>query len=31
VTTGLLQEFYGQISRRAGHFVDEPADKAADI
>lgn len=31
VTTGLLQEFYGQISRRAGHFVDEPADKAVDI
>ncbi|MBB5575984.1 CHASE2 domain-containing protein [Rhizobium paranaense] len=29
--TGLLQGFYSQISRRAGHFVDEPEDKAADI
>ncbi|MBB3458607.1 adenylate cyclase [Rhizobium sp. BK313] len=26
--TGLLQEFYRQISRRAAHFVDEPADRA---
>ncbi|MBB6489557.1 CHASE2 domain-containing protein [Rhizobium lusitanum] len=31
VTTGLLHGFYSQISRRAGHFVDEPEDKAADI
>ncbi|MFS8047580.1 CHASE2 domain-containing protein [Rhizobium sp. BR 314] len=31
VTTGLLQGFYSQISRRAGHFVDEPEDKAAGI
>ncbi|NEI69099.1 CHASE2 domain-containing protein [Rhizobium lusitanum] len=30
-TTGLLREFYSQISRRAGHFVDEPAKKAADL
>lgn len=29
-TTGLLQDFYSQISRRTGHFVDESADKAAD-
>ena len=29
--TGLLQDFYSQISRRGGHFVDEAADKAADI
>ncbi len=28
---GLLQGFYSQISRRAGHFVDEQGDKAADI
>jgi len=26
--TGLLHEFYRQISRRAAHFVDEPADRA---
>ncbi len=31
VAAGLLQGFYGQISRRAGHFADETADKAADI
>ncbi|MFJ6333818.1 CHASE2 domain-containing protein [Rhizobium sp. NPDC092011] len=30
-TTGLLHEFYSQISRRARHFADEPADKAVDI
>ena len=28
---GQLQGFYSQISRRAGHFVDEQGDKAADI
>ncbi|NLS16269.1 adenylate/guanylate cyclase domain-containing protein [Rhizobium sp. P40RR-XXII] len=31
VATGLLQGFYSQISRRAGHFADETADKAADV
>ncbi|KAA1184904.1 adenylate/guanylate cyclase domain-containing protein [Rhizobium tropici] len=31
VATGLLQGFYSQISRRAGHFADETPEKAADI